>query len=73
MPWEYINIEDTSFNTYEIKHKTNISRKEMKQLDALHTIIHPINSYITTYFSYCYYLDYHEKPNYIDNIALFYY
>jgi len=73
LPWEYINIEDTSFNSYDIKHKTNIARKEMKQLDALHTIIHPINSYITTYFSYCYYLDYHETPNYIDNIALFYY
>lgn len=73
LPWENINIEDTTFNNSEIKNKSNIARKEMKQLDKLHKSVDSINSYISIYFSYCYYLDYHEAPNYIDNIALFYY
>jgi len=73
LPWDNINIEDNYCNSSEIKNKSNIARREMKQIDNLHKFVDPINSYISTYFSYCYYLDYHEAPNYIDNIALFYY
>ena len=73
LPWDNINIEDDYCNSSEIKYKSNIARREMKQIDNLHKFVDPINSYISIYFSYCYYLDYHEAPNYTDNIALFYY
>lgn len=73
LPWEKINIEDTIHQEFEIKHEKNKIRKKLKSLNEIHNVVNKINTNIVTYFSFCYYLEYYDEPNYTDNIALFLY
>lgn len=71
LPWENLHIIDNRYSNIHILHKQNIMYKEMKSLDNINDIANQINNNLVSYFSFCYYLNFYDEPNYVDNIALF--
>lgn len=71
LPWENLNIVDKDYTMLHILHKQNQAYKDLKSLDKIHNFVNEVNNNLVTYFSFCYYLDFYDEPNYIENIALF--
>ena len=71
LPWENLNVVDKEYSNVHILHKQNQLYKKMKSLDEVNNFANQINNNLVTYFSFCYYLNFHDEPNYIENIALF--
>tara|TARA_B100000123_G_scaffold240910_1_gene194357 strand:- start:14155 stop:15003 length:849 start_codon:yes stop_codon:yes gene_type:complete len=71
LPWENLNVVDKEYSNVHILHKQNQLYKEMKSLDEVNKFANQINNNLVTYFSFCYYLNFYDEPNYIENIALF--
>ena len=71
LPWENLHIIDNRYSNIHILHKQNIMYKEMKSLDNINNIANQISNNLVSYFSFCYYLNFYDEPNYVDNIALF--
>ena len=65
------DIIDNEYSNIHILHKKNIMCKEMKLLDNVNQVASQISNNLVNYFSFCYYLDFYDEPNYVDNIALF--